>query len=447
MLLVGLLMYSFIYVSKSILQMSNVNELVVLNLLTCLGGAYMCAKATPRGFVEMFKWVGRLPLRPDLRRSLKDRLAQNQMETRVYQERLQSVDRSLTMLDNQSMSQSAVLVPVTAPSLAGSAHRLYASMNGGSNFDNVSEFRGQPQRRRTEAALLQSRTEIHVRLKQLDTERRQMQKDLSQSPLSRNLTFLLLFLVSHFVWFLLIGYLTFNLIKGLFDHEDEQQQQQKFESIIGRQTTSLLSMFGTVGTLTEIILILCFNLATIIGVYVIPPFRRLRPRRNRMTVQQTIANVVLLLIISSSLPALVRVLGLTRFEHTGPYENFHVLKNRYWIRLLFRASVLFKMVFDLLDHYVLGSVQLVRQSMTSSRRSGNGSGSNSNGGGERREQSAKGKAMHYQENIPSTQLFNPLTAATMNGHFANGHGHANRYINGYANGQHAYEYVSKSVSS
>ncbi|KAG9301725.1 hypothetical protein G9A89_016796 [Geosiphon pyriformis] len=80
--------------------------------------------------------------------------------------------------------------------------------------------------------------------------------------------------------------------------------------------------------------------------------------------QKTIGNVALLLVISSSLPALVRVLGLTRFESAGPYENFHMLKNGYWVNMGFRISVLITSVFAILDYYVLGSLQLARRSMS-----------------------------------------------------------------------------------
>src|ERR1043165_7120950 len=48
MVLVGVLMLVFIYILKLIFGMLDVNELEMLNLFTCIGGALICLIATPR---------------------------------------------------------------------------------------------------------------------------------------------------------------------------------------------------------------------------------------------------------------------------------------------------------------------------------------------------------------------------------------------------------------
>ncbi|CAG8543788.1 5207_t:CDS:1 [Paraglomus occultum] len=357
MVLVDILMYGFIYVSKLMLQTDD-NMLVVLNLLTSLAGSIICLNALPRGYAVIIRWIG--SLRPNNKRFLNDELVQNQMDARVWEERLESINRSLMSSENNSnnhnssrMSISAVLPSSTATSLTSSSQSLYSSLNGDLSQSSFASSEGS----------LLIRERILAILENLETQNRQTQVKLSQSPISRNISFFFLFLFIHITWLVLIGAMSFNLIKGILLSEDEEQQRRKLEAVLGKQTSSVLSMFGTIGTLSEMTLIFCFTIATIIGTYSMSPFAKIRPAWGKVGVQQMIANVTVLLIISSSLPAVVRVLGLTRFEHTGPYDNFHVLKNRFWIGLVFRTGMLFKCVIGLLDLYVVGSLQMVRRSM------------------------------------------------------------------------------------
>ncbi|CAG8581593.1 1979_t:CDS:1 [Paraglomus brasilianum] len=361
MTLVAILMYGFIYVSKSMLQMDDsIKDLVVLNLLTSLAGSIICLNALPRGYAVIVRWIGYISLRPNHRRFLNDELVQNQMDASVWEERLESINRLLMSSENNSnnhnndrMSRSAVLPSSTATSLTSSSQSLYSSLNGDLSQSYFASSEGS----------LLIRERILAILENLETQNRQTQFKLSQSPLSRNLSFLVLFIFIHITWLVLIGAMSFNLIKGILLSEDEEQQRRKLDAVLGKQTSSVLSMFGTIGTLSEMTLIFCFTIATIIGTYSMSPFAKIRPQWGKVGVQQMIANVTVLLIISSSLPAVVRVLGLTRFEHTGPYDNFHVLKNRFWIGLVFRTGMLFKFVIGLLDLYVVGSLQMVRRSM------------------------------------------------------------------------------------
>jgi len=320
--------------------MSGVDELEMLNLFTCVGGALICLKATPKGYIKIFSWISRVTLRPNYRRSLKEKLIQNKMDITVWQQRLENL--------NNTMTRSAVLVPSAASQCPYSSEKLYASIHGLTH--NTPTKLGN---------LSNSRREIIAKLKKLEEERRQTQQDLSHSPLYRNISFLVLFLVSHFIWLLVLGHILYTLVKSLL--VDDEKDLKNLEALFGKQTVSI---FGRFGTLNDITLIFYFTSATIIGVYSISPFKRIRPRLGKMTVQHTIANVTVLLVISSSWPALVRVLGLTRLGSAGPYENFSTMTNTgQHLAMAFRVGTLITTVFSMLEYYVLRNLRRVRDTM------------------------------------------------------------------------------------
>jgi hypothetical protein len=343
MVLVGMLMYGFIYILKLIFGMSDANELEMLNLFTCIGGALICLNATPRGFIEIFSWIGKLPLRPNYRRSLKDKLMRNKMDITVWRQRLENLDRGLKPIN---MSRSAVLVPSTASQYPYSSEKLYASMTS-----NITSTRS--------GNLSNSRRDIVAKINKLEEEKEQTLKDLSHSPLYRNILFLALFLISHLIWLLVLGYILYTLVKSLL--VDDEKDFKNLEALIGKQTVSI---FGRFVTLNDITLMFYFTSATIIGVYSISPFKRIRPRLGKMTVQQMIANVTVLLVISSSWPALVRVLGLTRLGSAGPYENFSTMTNiGQYLAMAFRVGILITTIFSTLEYYVLRNLRRMRDTM------------------------------------------------------------------------------------
>ena len=221
MLLVGMLMYGFIYILKLIFGMSDVDELEMLNLFTCIGGALVCLKATPRGYIEIFSLISRLPLRPNYRRSLREKLMRNKMDITVWRQRLENLDRGLKQIN---MSRSAVLVPSTASQCSFSSEKLYASMTS-----NITSTRS--------GNLSNSRRDIIAKINKLEEEKGRTLKDLSHSPLYRNILFLVLFLISHFVWFLVLGYILYTLIKSLL--VDDEKDLKNLEALIGKKTVSI----------------------------------------------------------------------------------------------------------------------------------------------------------------------------------------------------------------
>nr|CAG8447022.1 7750_t:CDS:10 [Entrophospora candida] len=396
MLLVSVLMYIFIYMSRLILGIENIDFWVILNLLTCMGGAWICLKATPIGYIQIFSCISELPLRPNYRNQLKDSLIENEMETSVLLQHLENVERGWKspVYAANLKSRSQALMTATSSSTSesnynndslqccSSSEQLYSTINGiinGSvdvdsgaddhNIKNVLVNNG--------IGNTSTFTSISSpsNLKILENQRSRLQRDLSKSPLYRNIAFFILFVISHSIWFLLLGHILWSFIKSLLV-DDEQKELHKLESVFGKQT---MSIFGKFDTVSDIALIFYFTSATIIGVYSIQPFKRIRPRfgissnsHSRMGLQHIIANVTVLLVISSSWPALVRVLGLIRLDSAGPYEQFHKLNNTgQLLAIAFRLGVLITTVFPILDYYVLRSISGVRSTIDNDSGDGN----------------------------------------------------------------------------
>ncbi|CAJ0846253.1 17509_t:CDS:10 [Entrophospora sp. SA101] len=387
MLLVGVLMYIFIYMSRLILGIENIDFWVILNLLTCMGGAWICLKATPIGYIQIFSCISELPLRPNYRNQLKDSLIENEMETSVLLQHLENVERGWKspVYAANLKSRSQALMTATSPSTSesnynndslqccSSSEQLYSTINNGIINGSVDVDSGTDDHNIKN--VLVNNEGILNSLKILENQRSRLQRDLSKSPLYRNIAFFILFVISHSIWFLLLGHILWSFIKSLLV-DDEQKELHKLESVFGKQT---MSIFGKFDTVSDIALIFYFTSATIIGVYSIQPFKRIRPRfgissnsHSRMGLQHIIANVTVLLVISSSWPALVRVLGLIRLDSAGPYEQFHKLNNTgQLLAIAFRLGVLITTVFPILDYYVLRSISGVRLTIDNDSGDGN----------------------------------------------------------------------------
>ncbi|XP_003376490.1 limb region 1 protein-like protein [Trichinella spiralis] len=83
-------------------------------------------------------------------------------------------------------------------------------------------------------------------------------------------------------------------------------------------------------------------LASLIGFYSLPVFCRLKPIRNGTSMTRLIFNCTSTLVLSSALPVLARVLGLTNFDLLGNYSQLNWLGNIYFVlmyNLMFTFAV------------------------------------------------------------------------------------------------------------
>lgn len=89
-----------------------------------------------------------------------------------------------------------------------------------------------------------------------------------------------------------------------------------FQDVVLGKTS--LSTFGYVGALIEIVIIFYILIASLAGLYSIIPIS-LRPRKNDTDMTKVVYNCAILLILSSALPVLCRILGKILHHITNIY--------------------------------------------------------------------------------------------------------------------------------
>ncbi|XP_041459263.1 protein LMBR1L-like [Lytechinus variegatus] len=92
-----------------------------------------------------------------------------------------------------------------------------------------------------------------------------------------------------------------------------------------------LSKFGALGALLEVCLIFYLMLASMVGLYGISVFKTLVPKRRDTPMTKLIANCLVVLILSSALPVLSKMLGITNFDLLGEYGRLNSLHNFYMV--------------------------------------------------------------------------------------------------------------------
>ncbi|XP_074624003.1 limb region 1 protein homolog isoform X2 [Acropora palmata] len=155
------------------------------------------------------------------------------------------------------------------------------------------------------------------KLKQLQVQRQELERSVRASPLQRNCVYPILLLALLILTVLVLG---------------------KVSS----------SMMGTFGALLEIIFIFYLMIASLVGLYSVPCFSRMRPVARETTTTTVIANCIVLLILSSALPALSRTLGITKFDLIGEFARLDWLDD-------FRVVILYNFLFEVSTAFCLVS--------------------------------------------------------------------------------------------
>lgn len=90
-----------------------------------------------------------------------------------------------------------------------------------------------------------------------------------------------------------------------------------------------LSKLGLVGSALEVTLILYLWCASIVGLYSLPVICKLTPVVGDTSFTQIIGNCALLLILSSALPVLSRIVGISNFDLLGDFGRIEWLGSFY----------------------------------------------------------------------------------------------------------------------
>jgi len=112
-------------------------------------------------------------------------------------------------------------------------------------------------------------------------------------------------------------------------------------------TSALSRTLNTFGYLIEIGHILYIAISAVVVLYNNSIFKYFQPRVGDTPMHEIVGNTTILLIMSSSLPIIVRILGLTSFDLMGYYSNTDFLRNSvvlHLYRLVFLSLVLIKLL-------------------------------------------------------------------------------------------------------
>lgn len=151
---------------------------------------------------------------------------------------------------------------------------------------------------------ISANAKLYDRLKELKLERNELDKQRSSSGVQRNLVYplaMLLLLLITSITILLVMQNTIELLIGI-----------KALPLSSRQFTlgiSSLSKLGVFGAALEIFVILYLGITSAVGFYTMPIFAKIRPKRRKTSLTHLIANSLLILILTSALPLLSRILG------------------------------------------------------------------------------------------------------------------------------------------
>ncbi|XP_055531491.1 protein Lilipod [Wyeomyia smithii] len=269
---------------------SCVSFLGVLLLLVC----------TPMGFVRLFGVVGQVLVKPNLLRDVNDEFHAFNLEEATVRRKLANANINIEL-------KSVTSVDYAPSKLVSGLEDLYQirDTNGGISSSSLSES-----------------AKLFERLRELESERKILDKQRSSSALQRNLVYpvaMLLLLLLTGITVLLVVQNTLELLIGI-----------KAVPLSTRQFTlgiTSLSKLGPLGAALEVCIIMYLGVTSAVGLYTMPFMRNVRPQRRKTSLSQLIANCGLVLILSSALPLLSRILGITNFDLLGDFGQIEWLGN------------------------------------------------------------------------------------------------------------------------
>nr|CAD7427867.1 unnamed protein product [Timema monikensis] len=260
---------------------------------------------TPLGFVRLFSVVGQFLVKPQFLRDVNEEF---------YVARLEEdcVRRRLTLARTTGRTYLSP-PPMSPPPSAMSCDDLDSTVMGLQN------------------GALQSG--LGDALSRVERRRRILDKQRHTSSVQRNIVYplamlLLLILTGGTVF--MVAQNTVLLLVGI-----------KALPLSTKQFTlgiASLSKLGLFGATLEIILIFYLMTTSSIGLYTLPFLSGVRPKARLTSLTHVIVNCGLVLILSSALPLLSRILGITNFDLLGDFGRIEWLGN-------FKIVLLYNLVF------------------------------------------------------------------------------------------------------
>ncbi|XP_043587512.1 protein Lilipod isoform X2 [Bombus pyrosoma] len=307
--LLGTLVLGMTYVLSALIdhQKSSLHTLLNLSsyylpfLYSCVSfvGVVMLLLCTPMGFVRLFGVVGSFLVKPQFLKNLDEEFFAYRLEEDCIRRRLQHA---------KATGKSYVSpVPMSIPTCG--------LVLEDDEFLNVNPSLMCLRNGALQRGLAQRLEDIQKRRSILDQQRRTW---WVRRTLLYPLAMLALLILSTATALLAVQN-TLELLIGI-----------KALPLSTRQFTlgiSSLSKLGPIGATIEVAVILYLAATSAIGLYTLPGVKSFRPRLHSMPLTHLIANCGLLLVLSSALPLLSRILGMTNFDLLGDFGRIEWLGN------------------------------------------------------------------------------------------------------------------------
>ncbi|KAL9890111.1 protein Lilipod isoform X1 [Glossina fuscipes] len=366
--LLATVVFGFTYVLSAVLDPEKIGFLSLLNLgsvhlpflYSCVSflGVLLLLVCTPFGFVRLFGVVGQVLVKPHLLRDVNEEYIAFHLEEASVKRKLANLQLQTNTVSKCSNGSTVVLCYsdaqiYEAPQTSTNNNNFNAryEANGGHNFSNYyAHYSQRPslvhlmQRKSRNGELIhEHQAKLNERLRELESERKELEKLRKSSAFQRNFVYplaMLLLLLFTGITILLVVQNTLELLIGI-----------KALPLSTRQFTlgiTSLSKLGPLGAGLEVCLIFYLGATSAVGFYTMPFMSQVRPQRRKTSLSQLIVNCALLLILSSALPLLSRIIGITNFDLLGDFGAIEWLGN-------FQIVLLYNLVFGITTALVVAN--------------------------------------------------------------------------------------------
>lgn len=247
---------------------------------------------TPLGFVRLFGVIGQVLVKPHLMREVNDEYYAFNFEEAAIKRKLAQINPPNGGYNVSVQLKSITSININPAKLCSGTDDLYQIRQNGTSGVT------------TNGSGVTSTTKLTDRLKELEVERKNLDKLRSSSAFQRNFVYpvaMLLLLALTGITVLLVAQNTIELLIGI-----------KALPLSSRQFTlgiMSLSKLGPLGATLEFVVIIYLSATSTVGLYTMPSMQKVRPKHRKTSLSQLILNCALVLILSSAFPLLARILG------------------------------------------------------------------------------------------------------------------------------------------
>lgn len=243
--------------------------------------------------MRLFGVVGQVLVKPHLMREVNDEYYAFNFEEAAIKRKLAQMNAPNVGGNNVSVRlKSITSININPAKLCSGTDDLYQIRQNGTSTTM------------TTGNGITNSAKLTDRLKELETERKNLDKLRSSSAFQRNFVYpvaMLLLLALTGITVLLVAQNTIELLIGI-----------KALPLSSRQFTlgiMSLSKLGPLGAALEFVVIIYLSAASTVGLYTMPSMQKVRPKYRETSLSQLILNCALVLILSSAFPLLARILG------------------------------------------------------------------------------------------------------------------------------------------